>query len=134
MFKTFLLSLQHGVEHGKRLCPAWEGAGGCGSNWAVALVCVLWHCSVMHTSQGMALQRLCVLFLLPVSQRYRQGQGPFLCASMQLCSRALFFGVDLPLCRGVAPVGLCWGAASPALCVSCALREPVRVRAKWYER
>lgn len=84
--KPFCFSLQHGVEHGKRLCPSQEGAGGCGCNWAV--VCVLWHSSVIHTSQGMALQRCagcapcsCSWYPNAVPALQRQGQSPFLRAA-----------------------------------------------------
>lgn len=86
--RPFCFSLQHGVGHGKRLCPSWEGAGGCGCNWAAVLVCGSWHCSVIHSSQGMALQRLCVLFLFPVSQCCTdRARAPCFAANIQLCTR-----------------------------------------------
>lgn len=117
--RPFCFSLQHGVGHGKRLCPSWEGAGGCGCNWAAVLVCVLWHCSVIHSPQGMALQRLCVLFRSQYPSAVQTEPGPL--ALLQTSSSApgaLFFGVDLPLCRGVAPMGLFWDTVSPVHCGS----------------
>lgn len=133
--KPFCFSLQHGVEHGKRLCPCREGAGSCGCNSSISVSFMALQCDPHLPGNGSAeVCRLHTLFCSwcpnTVPALHTQGQGWKHPALHQgLCSLVL-----ICLCVRCVPQ-LCYGMQhsqhgiqhSQHSRVSCALWERMHV-------
>lgn len=131
MFKTFLLSFA-------AWSTVWEEAvsfaGRSRGPWlwlsTSVSVCFLWHCSVIHTSQGVALQRRagcahysCSWYPSIVPALHRQGQGLFLFSPHGLKPVALHQGlcslVLMWLLQSCGSRGSVTGYGTPSTLVSC---------------